>query len=481
MLKSVMFTGGAAVGLMVATAAVAGTMAPGSYAGGSGPVGYGPGTPTAEDYPPNAQPGQCFAKVLVPEVTETYTEQVLVSPEKTVTKVIPGTCGYEDKTVVVREPSFEYVTIPATYKTVTETVVVKPGGSHTETIPPVYETVTEQILVRDGYTVWRPGSTVAGYNGGDSYGGGKTDYVAPPPSAYAGTGAAPNPAYGGLPTKVLATGEVLCLVQVPPEYKTITKQVLKVPGRIVEVPYPPETTVVSRQVVDIPAHVEKKEIPGETKIIKIKVCTPDQTQTATIPPEYKTVTKIKTISPSKFEWKTVDCKTDVVHAGYTPPATGYAPPPPPIVKTYGQEPAPPHHYYHPPVKRTPPVAYVPPKKTYAPPPAYTPPTKGKVCHQTCDDGPPSATYMPTATPPAYTPPPPKTYVQSSMSVPSVGGGDRAVANLQAALAAKGYYDGPQNGLFTQSTMSAMVKYQHDNHLAEGRYTGETANALGITR
>jgi hypothetical protein len=152
-----------------------------------------------------------------------------------------------------------------------------------------------------------------------------------------------------------------------------------------------------------------------------------------------------------------------------------------VVRTYGQEPPPPVHHYHPPVKR-PQAAYVPPKKTYAPPPAYTP-TKGKVCHQTCDDGPPSATYAPAATPPAYTPPPPapKTYVQSSMSVPSVGGGDRAVANLQAALTAKGYYDGQQNGLFTQSTMAAMVKYQHDNHLSEGRYTGETANALGITR
>jgi hypothetical protein len=28
-------------------------------------------------------------------------------------------------------------------------------------------------------------------------------------------------------------------------------------------------------------------------------------------------------------------------------------------------------------------------------------------------------------------------------------------------------------------MRAMVRYQEDNHLAAGRYTGETANALGI--
>jgi hypothetical protein len=478
---------------MAASAALAGEMAPGSYAGGGGPVGWGPGTPTAEDYPPNAQPGQCFAKVLVPEVTETFTEQVLVSPEKIITKVITGQCGYEDKTVVVREPSTAFITVPATFKTVTETVVVKPGGFHTETIPPVYKTVTEQVLVRDGYTVWRPGSTVAGYNANaNSYG--STGYTAPPPSAYAGSGAAPNPAYGNLPTKVLATGEVLCLVQVPAEYKTITKQVLETPGRTVDVPYPPETTVITRQVVDVPAHVEKRDIPGETKVIKIKICTPDKVVSETIPPEYKTVTKVKTVSPSKFEWKTVDCKTDVVHTGYTPPATGYTAPPP-VVKTYGDGPTPPPHRYHPPVKTyTPPVkAYTPPVKTYAPPPktytppappvAYTPPThKGKVCHSTCDDG-TTSTYVPTSNtpPPASYAPPPKTYVQSSVTTVTTGGGDRAVSNLQAALASKGYYNGAPNGLFTQDTMAAMVKYQHDNHLAEGRYTGETANSLGITR
>lgn len=70
----------------------------------------------------------------------------------------------------------------------------------------------------------------------------------------------------------------------------------------------------------------------------------------------------------------------------------------------------------------------------------------------------------------------KTYAQ-----PAPSNGDRAVSNLQAALAAKGYYTGPENGRFTQDTMIAMVRYQHDNHLPEGRYTGETANALGITR
>jgi hypothetical protein len=166
----------------------------------------------------------------------------------------------------------------------------------------------------------------------------------------------------------------------------------------------------------------------------------------------------------------------VVHGGYTPPTSGYvAPlPPRPIIHTYDQAPPPPvvHHSYHPPVHHT----YVAPK------PAYIPPVqgKGKVCHSTCDDG-TTTNYVPSGGVPA--PAPVATYTQSSISAVTAApsGGDRAVKNLQAALSSKGYYTGPDNGLFTQSTMASMVKYQHDNHLAEGRYTGETANSLGISR
>ena len=408
MRKSIVLAGGSLVAaLMTASATVAAAMPPGSYAGG-GSVVYGPGMPTGEDYPPNAQPGQCFAKVLTPEVTDTYTEQVLVSPEKTVTQVIPGDCGFEDKTVVVREPSTELITIPATFRTVTETVVTRPGGLHTQTIPPVYETVTEQIKVRDGYTVWRPGASVAGYAGVACCG-----YSAPPPSAYAGMGAEPNAAYGGLPTRVLPTGEVLCLVAVPPEFRTITKQVLRSPGRTVDIPYPPETTVVSRQVVDVPAHVEKREIPGETRIVKVKICRPDQTTSANIPPEYRTVTKTRTVSPSRFEWKAIECQREAIRQEYAPPPPmpRYIPPAPPVV-----------HHYHPPVVHH-----------YVPPRPYMAPHRAKVCHETCTDT-AAANIVPEGAPPAHAVEPVRAY--SSAEVMPMQGGDRAVSNLQAALASK---------------------------------------------
>ena len=63
----------------------------------------------------------------------------------------------------------------------------------------------------------------------------------------------------------------------------------------------------------------------------------------TIPAVFNDYTKIKILTPSRFEWKQVDCRTDVVHADntgeygapppprYTPPVRTYSPP-----KTYAQ-------------------------------------------------------------------------------------------------------------------------------------------------
>lgn len=457
------FAASAACAGMPAYGAAPGQCGPGGC-GTPGPVGFGPGQATSEDYPPNAAPGQCFTKVLVPEVTETISEHVEVSPEKTELKVIPGVCHMEDKSVAVREESVELITVPATFRTVSETVVVNPGFTRTETIPAVYETVSEQVKVKDGYTAWRPGATVAGYAPGaaNSYGAAPTSR---PPGTYGAGVIEHNPAYGGMTTRVLPTGEVLCLVEVPPEYRTITKQVLRAPTRTVEIPVPPETKVITREVVDVPAHVEKRVVPAIYQNVKIKICTGDSTQPYTIPAVFSDYNKVRMVSPSRFEWKQVDCRTDVVHADYG---------------------APPHHHYTPAPRA---YAQTPPRpRVFRKPAVYTPPApppkRGKQCHMTtvCDDQPQS--------PAGYAPPPhapPKAaYTKSEISPPSApayaapsGGGDQAVVNLQAALATHGYYNGPQNGLFTQDTMHAMVRYQEDNHLAAGRYTGETANALGI--
>src|SRR3954465_1310331 len=77
------------------------------------------------DLPPNAVPGKCYGRMLLPEVYEDFTEQVVATPATTKLTVIPAIMVEQDQRVLATEARIEYTTIPATYKTVTETVVIR--------------------------------------------------------------------------------------------------------------------------------------------------------------------------------------------------------------------------------------------------------------------------------------------------------------------------------------------------------------------
>ncbi len=56
------------------------------------------------------------------------------------------------------------------------------------------------------------------------------------------------------------------------------------------------------------------------------------------------------------------------------------------------------------------------------------------------------------------------------------------ARLQAALAGRGYYHGPADGVFTQPTRDALVRFQQSKGFAaDGQLTRETARELGLGR
>jgi regulator of extracellular matrix RemA (YlzA/DUF370 family) len=86
---------------------------------------------------PNAQPGECYAKVIIPAKFETTTEKVLA-----------------------KEASERLQIIPAKYGTTTERVLVKPASYKLVPVPAKYKTVTERVLVQPATTEWRKGSGV---------------------------------------------------------------------------------------------------------------------------------------------------------------------------------------------------------------------------------------------------------------------------------------------------------------------------------
>jgi regulator of extracellular matrix RemA (YlzA/DUF370 family) len=74
---------------------------------------------------PNAQPGECYAKVIIPAKFETTTEKILSKEASETLQIIPAKYGTGTEKVLVKEASTRLSVIPATYKNTTEKVLVR--------------------------------------------------------------------------------------------------------------------------------------------------------------------------------------------------------------------------------------------------------------------------------------------------------------------------------------------------------------------
>ncbi len=279
--------------------------------------------------PPNAKPGECYARVWVPPKYKTVPEKVLVSEASERTEVIP-----------------------AKYKWVTEEVTVKPATTRLEAVPAVYGTTKETILVKEAQRTWRTGLdpksppaseellAAARKHGVDldnakpgmcyheHYRPAKytweeqqvqvsdaSEKVITKPAVYRWVEkrvmvSEPTVRYEEVPAvyewveeRVLdkpahtvwkkgegpiqkideATGEIMCLVEVPATYKIVRKRVLKKP-----------------------AGVRKVEIPAKYKTVKVRELVQEATaEKVKIPAKYKTVRVRKQISGPEFVWHEV--------------------------------------------------------------------------------------------------------------------------------------------------------------------------------
>lgn len=244
---------------------------------------------------------------IVPETYKTVTEKVMVSPERKELRVIPAVYGEKEETIIERPATTRAETIPPTFKTVTENVMIRPesvryepinlpmkvvtksqlsseGGKRLEVTGATYKTVTEQVLVKeatrklvevpavfetvtervktaDASTEWkrgrawiasaiavRPAKTfVVGANG-------KVD------------GSKVDPAALATPVGN-AEEDVMCLVAIPEQFTTVTRQVLRSPATVREEMTPPEYTTVTRQVIDRPAATREVAMPASYQTV----------------------------------------------------------------------------------------------------------------------------------------------------------------------------------------------------------------------
>lgn len=169
----------------------------------------------------NAEPNQCFREYFVPAKFEQKEKQVKIKDEAEIIKIT--------------EAEFEEGS---------EDVVVKEAYSVKTLIPAVYETTEEKIEIEPAQAVWQKGS--------------------------------------GLVERIdNTTGEIMCLVQIPAKYETITKQVLKSEEQVGEEEMPAETTAVTVKKLVADASQEKEMIDAE----------------------YTTVTTRSKVSDAGFSWR----------------------------------------------------------------------------------------------------------------------------------------------------------------------------------
>ncbi len=227
-----------------------------------------------QDLPPDAQPGQCFAKCVIPDEYETVTEQIVSKEASSRLEIIPAKYTTVTEEIMVKEGYNVLTVVPPTYTTVTEEIVVQDPSSRLEVVPAVYETVTEEILVSPATTQWVRGKATP-------------DCVSSNPDDC----------------------RVWCLKEIPAKYKSVSRRVLRESASTREVPVPGKTKTITRTVVQTPATVQEKSIPPEYKSVTKKVLDTPATATETeIPAEFKTITTRRLIRSGGFtEWREVLC------------------------------------------------------------------------------------------------------------------------------------------------------------------------------
>ncbi len=228
----------------------------------------------SELFPPNPQPGGCYARVLVPAQYQTETIQVLKSEASERLEIIPAMFETIEETLVVQEAAERLEVIPATYEWVEEQVMVRPAFEKLENVPAEYELVSEKVVDKPAHVVWEKGR--------------------------------------GLIEKVdFATGEIVCLKEIPATYRTVTKRVLKTPASTRTVEIPAEYATVKRRVMKTPPTTRTIAIPEETKVQKVqKVLSPATVKRIPIPEEHQSYTKRMKVAEERMAWKPVLCETN---------------------------------------------------------------------------------------------------------------------------------------------------------------------------
>ena len=231
--------------------------------------------------PPSAKAGECYVNIHNKPVTESMSQQVLKTAASQKVDIIPASYAEGEETVLVKPATTMIEVVPATYGTAEEQVLVKPAGKRLVPVEAVFENKSEQVLVSEASTFWKR-STVA------------------------------EAARSGAKEQVAGDdGYVMCLIEKPAVYKTVTNKVMTKGPSTREEEIPAEYTTVTKTVLKTPATTREVAVPAEyAKVKTTKLVSPASEKVTEIPATYDTVTSTKTVSAGSWEWRQILCATN---------------------------------------------------------------------------------------------------------------------------------------------------------------------------
>lgn len=290
--------------------------------------------------PANAQPGECYAKVMVPAQYKTVDEKVVIAEASEKIEIIPAKYEWTEVRVPVLQESEKLVVEPATYKTVEEKIEISPAHTVWRLGP---GDKSKQVGDRDlaaALALGLPAQAQAGQCFNEFYQPAKfeTKQEKLLKTAASEKIQTTEPEFNWVEEKVLVKEASFEMVEVPAEYDTVEEKVLASPayttwkaGRglnervdnatgeimcLVEVPA--KYTTLKKRVLKSPASIKKVEIPAEYKTVKVqKLVKPSAEKRTPIEAEYQTITRNVKVSDAMVSWNPAGTSGDGKATGRT--------------------------------------------------------------------------------------------------------------------------------------------------------------------
>lgn len=279
---------------------------------------------------PNAQPGECYAKVVTPTEYKTETESVVIKQASETIEIVPAKYRLVEEQVMIKEASTKVVPVPAEYEIVEEKVETSPASNQWFTVAgkgkkrkkiPVNPVLLEAVS-NSGVDLAKatPGVCFKEHYIAASYREDVEKVLVNQESEEIEAIAAQ---YEDVEERVLVKEASTEITDVPAVFETVEEKVMVEPAKsvwkkgsglvqrldnstgeimcLVEIPAKYE--VIATKVLKTPATTKVVEIPAEYKTVSVrKMVKAAMDKHNNIPAEFTDVTKQVKVEDARFGW-----------------------------------------------------------------------------------------------------------------------------------------------------------------------------------